>query len=424
MFEDFSSLKAEDLEGFIGISGYVSGTEGIGGVIKTRPEDFLAWEVLVNGLDARAVYESGGRRVEGFGDYVLAVMRKKGIDTIRAVTALSHELGLKPKSITVCGIKDKVSVSWQFVSIPRERFPSEGVEIRDLIRVLPVESSSKRLSSKALAKNVFEITIRGCRAEKDLIEECLSQLRSRGLPNFYGHQRFGITRPITPVTGRYMLMGLVKEAVESFLTLSTPLESERNRKARERLSSEWDFESALEYFPKSLRYEREMLRYLSRKGQDYVGALRALPLRLRRLLVESVSALIFNKALSKIISEGKLSELEVGDFVVELDRFGRPKPGRPITVMDANFEQVERLIKLGRFAVVLPVVGYLSSIPRSGKGDAVQEALEELELSTRLFRLKTVPEASTRGSLRPITVPKWSCELIRVQESSVTLRIG
>ncbi len=424
MFRSLSQLKPGEVEEFIGIRGYASKSSGIGGVIKSKPEDFLTWEVLVNGMDARRIYESWTSYAEGLGDHVLAVMRKKGIDTIRASTAIARELHLRPKMVSVCGIKDKMSISWQFITLPKNSIKREGLKLGDLVHVLPIRVFTRPLNSKLLAVNVFEITIRGLCGDPAEAESCLEELKSKGLPNFYGHQRFGITRPITPIVGKLMMLGKLEEAVKEFLMDFSPLESEENRKARERLSSDLNLESALEYFPRSLRYERAMLKYLVAHDGDYRGALRALPLRLRRLMVESVSALIFNKALSKIMRTGNLNELEIGDFVVKVDVFGRPEPGRPIVVKEGNMGQVERLRKLGKLVVALPVPGYLVDIPKSGKGEAILEAMEELEISPEMFRLREIPEASTRGSLRPIIVPKWSCEVIRREERSLTLRIN
>ncbi len=418
-----SSLVPEAVESFIGIEGYLTKTRGVGGAIKLRPEDFLAWELLTDGLDARSAYESWRGLSEGLGDHVLAVMRKRRIDTIRACTVIAKKLGIKPGEIGVCGIKDKMSVSWQFITLPSESISQQGLRIGELIQVLPVSYAARKLSSKKLARNLFEITIRNLSGELEEAEKCIKELSSRGLPNFYAHQRFGIARPITALVGRCMIEGRLEDAVKTFLTEFSPLESPENREARRRLLEDFDPKQALEYFPRSLRYERAVLRYLAKNPGDYLGALRSLPLRLRRLMVESVSALIFNKALSRIISENLLKEVELGDLAMRLDRFGRPEPSRPIEVSSGNLSQVERMLERGRLAIALPVPGYLSPIPRSRKGDILLEVMRELDLEFKMFRLKSCPEASTRGSLRPITVPRWSCRILEFGGSSLKLSI-
>lgn len=418
-----ASLTPESVEKFIGIECYVTRGSGIGGVIKSSPEDFQTWEQLVDGLDARSMYESWRGLREGFGDQLLAVMWKRGVDTIRACTMLARQLGIRPAQIGVCGIKDKVSVSWQFITLPAWSMRSEGVDVGGVIKVLPIMHVGWRINSERLARNMFEIVIRGPSGGAEAVQTILEELRLKGAPNFYGHQRFGISRPITPIVGKLMIEGRVEEAVKAFLTEYSPLESNENRMARMKLLEDFDPERALEYFPKTLRYERAILRYLARRPGDYLGALRSLPLRLRRLLVESVSALIFNKALSRVISEDLLDVVEAGDLVVRLDTFGRPEPGRPIMVSEANLQQVVRLIARGKLAVALPAPGYLSPIPRSRKGEILLDILDEMGLELNAFRLKTCPEASTRGSLRPIKITKWSCKISEMDNTSIKLNI-
>lgn len=420
-----ASLTPELVEKFIGIECYVTRGSGVGGVIKLSPEDFQTWEQLVDGLDTRSMYESWRGLREGFGDQLLAVMWKRGVDTIRACTILAKQLGIRPAQIGVCGIKDKVSVSWQFITLPAWSMGSEGVDVGGVIKVLPMMHVGWRISSERLARNLFEIVIRGpsggAEGGAEAAHAILEELRLKGVPNFYGHQRFGISRPITPIVGRLMIEERIEEAVKAFLAEYSPLESNENRVARMKLLEDFDPERALKYFPKSLRYERAILRHLTRRPGDYLGALRSIPLRLRRLLVESVSALIFNKALSRVIAEDLLGVVEAGDLVVRLDAFGRPEPGRPITVSEANLQQVERLITRGKLAVALPAPGYLSPIPRSRKGEILLDILDEMGLELNAFRLKTCPEASTRGSLRPIKITRWSCRISEMDDVSIKL---
>lgn len=419
-----TGLKPNDVEPFIGIEGYASRTPGLGGVVKERPEDFLTWETLLNGLDARKAYKSQGF-VEGVGGLLLAVLWKKGIDTIRASTAIAHTLGVKPSLLSFCGIKDKMSVSWQFITLPRSlTSPGEALEIGNVIRVKPLRPYGRRLSSRDLAYNNFEITIRYVEADVGVLKECLRQLTTQGLPNFYGHQRFGVTRPITPIVGRLIMEDRLEEAVSAFLADYSPLENQGNREARKRLLETWDLDWASRNFPHSLRYEREIIRYLLENPGDYVGALRSLPLRLRRLLVESVAALIFNKTLSRLLLEGEsLREPEIGDIVLPIGFGGRPEKGRAIRVRASNLNQVRRLVGEGKLVTALPVPGYLTEIPRSNKGDSLEESLKELGVELKMFRVRLLPEASTRGSLRPLVTPSWSCRTLHIEPNQLTLGI-
>ena len=115
--EPLSQLDRSMVEEFIGIRGYASSTIGVGGVIKEKPDDFKTWEILMNGSDARKIYEEWRGYRAGYGDLTLCVLRKIGIDTIRASSIISRALGVKPKMIGFCGIKDKMSISWQFITL-------------------------------------------------------------------------------------------------------------------------------------------------------------------------------------------------------------------------------------------------------------------------------------------------------------------
>lgn len=417
-----SSLKIEDVEKFIGMTEYVSKSIGIGGIIKACPEDFMVWEILESGEDAKRLFESSSF-FESYGNHHLCVMKKVNLDTIRAVSLIAKRLNLRSKEIGICGIKDKVSISWQFLTIP-----SHGVEsgrtlrINSFIEVKPVRSVQHKISSRQLRNNAFHVVIRYPRTvDTSIIDEVIRELEIKGVPNYYGHQRFGITRPITPIVGLLIMKNDLRKAVAAFLSEHTNLESERNRLLRKELAERWDLEWASEHFPRSLTYERIMIDSLMKYPGDYVRCLRALPLRLRRLLVESVAARIFNLTLSKIIKEGRFNELEVGDIVLPLNPSGRADKNKPVNVTSRNIRQIEKLVKNGKMVVALPSPGYLSPLPRSSKGEIMLRVMEEEGVDFKDFKVEGLPEASTKGSLRPMKIPKWTCSVTSVSNESLAL---
>ena len=83
------------------------------------------------------------------------------------------------------------------------------------------------------------------------------------------------------------MRGDIKGAALAYLT--NPFDSEREDayNARKILEETMDFKRALEIFPKRLGYERSMLDLLSKNPNDYAGALRRLPKKLRRMLVHA-----------------------------------------------------------------------------------------------------------------------------------------
>jgi tRNA pseudouridine13 synthase len=422
------SLKAEDIERFIGISQYISRSKGIGGVIKSRPEDFVIWEILETGMDAKKLFELSSF-IKGYGGHLLCVMKKVKLDSIRAVSLLAARLNLKSREIGICGIKDKMSISWQFISMPSHVLENledtDVLKINNLLEVKPIKYVRHKLSSRFLKSNVFQVKIRHPRTtDLPIIEEIIRELKIKGIPNYYGHQRFGITRPITPIVGSLILRRMLREAVAAFLSDYSNLENEKNKLARKDLGERWDLEWARKNFPKSLTYERMMIESLLRHPEDYVKCLRILPLRLRRLIVESVAARIFNLTLSKIIEEGRFNELEVGDIVLPIDASGRADKNRPITVTNSNIKQIEKLIRDKKMAIALPTPGYLSPIPRNSKGEIMLKIMEEESLDFKDFKLVDLPEASTKGSLRPIAITSWDCSVTSIDNDSIILQFS
>ena len=53
-----------------------------------------------------------------------------------------------------------------------------------------------------------------------------------GIPNFFGHQRFGTTRPITHLVGKAILKGDFEEAAMLFLAKPSLYEHPSSRQAR------------------------------------------------------------------------------------------------------------------------------------------------------------------------------------------------
>jgi len=419
------SLKIEDIERFIGITQYISRSEGIGGVIKTRPEDFIIWEILETGMDAKKLFESS-LFTGGYGGHLLCVMKKVKLDSIRAVSLLATKLNLKSREIGICGIKDKMSISWQFITIPSHLLENiEILKIDNLLEVKPIKYVRHKLSSRLLKSNVFQVRIRHPRTtDVSIIREIIRELKIKGIPNYYGHQRFGITRPITPIVGTLILKRMLREAVAAFLSDYSNLENEKSKLVRKELGERWDLEWARKSFPKSLTYERMMIESLLTHPEDYVKCLRTLPLRLRRLIVESVAAKIFNLTLSKIIEEGKFNELEVGDIVLPLDASGRADKNRPITVTNRNIKQIEKLIKDKKMVIALPTPGYLSPIPRNLKGEIMLGIMERESLDFKDFKLVDLPEASTKGSLRPMAITNWDCSATSTDNDSLILQFS
>jgi len=419
-----SKLQPKDIERFIGIEGYATKSEGVGGVIKERPDDFMVWEVLKDGSDARAMFETGPSN-KMYGKFLLCVLHKVDVDTISAISLISKMLGVKQKDVGICGIKDRRARSWQFITVPNDNLPTPNdvVQVAERMWLRRVSTRNSKISSAELHRNMFEIKISKLRfdghSSAALIERTVNELKLKGVPNFFGHQRFGAHRPITHVIGKLIVKGMLKEAVEEFITDWTWFEPRAVREVRMRLAESWSPEDALKNLPRHLFYERAMAEYLARNAYDYAGALRRLPLRLRRLFVEAYSAYIFNRCLSRLLEKNSdLLVPNVGDLVVELDAHGSPTR-KPFLLHRGALPRALSLARAGRLSVLLPVPGYRVKLPNNEKGEILEKVLEKEGVELEDFASKALPEAATAGSYRPIAVPSWEFKISHIGDDHV-----
>ena len=112
---------------------------------------------------------------------------------------------------------------------------------------------------------------------------CLHDLEARvratnetvgqGIPNYFGLQRFGATRPVTHLVGECILRGDFEQAVVTYIGKEFPGEPEHVRAVRSAFFTTRDIQAALQDLPPQMSFERAMLHYLYQHPDDYSGAL-------------------------------------------------------------------------------------------------------------------------------------------------------
>jgi len=401
-------LFVPKLEKLMGIEVYATRSLGIGGAIRQFVEDFIVEEVLVNGSKAQ-VYP-----VKDYGEiedakkerYLLCVLIKRNWDTFRAIREIANQLNINSGRVQIAGIKDAKAVTAQHITI-EDVTPKEVKKIKvSDIEVRPLGYFRSKLSSYFLLGNNFHVTIRAVNHSKTTIKkrlaETLKELKTiGGVPNFFGHQRFGTTRPITHLVGKAIVQGNFKKAAMLFLAKPSPFEHPESREAREQLHSTQDFEKALKIFPKQLHYERLMLKHLAKKPKDFVGAFRRLPPKLRQLFPQAYQAYLFNKFLSRRIACGlPLNRVEAGDYIVNVERSGLPMIKMYKIVSTQKLGEFNQAVKKGRMRLALPIIGFKQSTSQGVQGEIEKEILEEEGITPEQFKISLMPEISAKGELR------------------------
>ena len=376
------------LEEELGMRYYASDTPGIGGRLRSSPEDFIVEEIPLPFSEV------------GDGPYLICRLKKTNWELQRAVREIAKQLGISHRRIAWAGTKDKNAVTTQFISIYGLVPEAVGqVRLRD-ISLEVVGRSHQPLTLGGLAGNRFDIAIRDCIRE-DLaarVQE-VTVAAAAGIPNYYGLQRFGVVRPITHVVGGEILKGDYEAAVVAYIGRAFPLETEAAQAARAHFAETRDARAALATLPVQMTYERAMANHLVANPGDYAGALRALPPKLLSLFVSAFQSYLFNRTLSRRIDAGMtLTEPEVGDRLLFQD-------GREDIVTARNMKAAEIHIRRGRCRIALFIPG-AGAVRSSGRMDEImQELMQEAGIDAGNFeRASRFVDMRFDGVSRPITL--------------------
>ena len=149
------------------------------GTLKAHAEDFIVEEDL-------------GFEPDGEGEHLLVRIRKTGCNTQFVAEQLARFAGVHPRSVSYAGLKDRHAVTeqWFCVHLPGKENPDlanfklEGCEVVRFARHL------KKMRIGTLKGNAFTLVLRDLTNLAD-IEQRLAQIQTRGVPNYFGVQRFG-----------------------------------------------------------------------------------------------------------------------------------------------------------------------------------------------------------------------------------------
>jgi tRNA pseudouridine13 synthase len=420
-------LLVPKLERLFGIEVYATQCLGISGVIRQFVEDFVVEEVLVDGSKAET-NNSAKRQVLGSSPvknhYLLCVLVKRNWDMFQALRLIAEQLGINARCIQIAGIKDAKAITAQHITI--EGITAEQVQkvqVKD-IKIYPIGYFRSKLSSYFLFGNNFNIDVRAISHPKSTIEKRVTKTIEElkligGVPNFFGHQRFGTTRPITHLVGKAIVKGNFKKAAMLFLAKPSLHEHPESRQAREQLHNTQDFNQALKNFPKQLRYERLMLRHLVKNPDDYVGAFRRLPLKLRELFPQAYQSYLFNKFLTKRITHGLLlNRAEIGDYVANVERSGLPMLSMFKIVSAEMSTEINKKIETGKMRLAIPLFGFKQRTSLGIQGEIEKQILEEEGINQQNFKIPTMPEITERGELRTALTPLNNFSLNEIQKDS------
>jgi len=148
--------------------------------VRATPEDFF-------------VEELPGFEPSGAGEHLLLTIEKRGMNTVFVAKRLAQWARVPEMSVSYAGLKDRHAVTRQRFSVhlPKKKAPDIAALESDELRVLGHTWHSRKLPRGALAGNHFVLVLRDVDGDREAIGQRLQAIADRGVPNYFGEQRFG-----------------------------------------------------------------------------------------------------------------------------------------------------------------------------------------------------------------------------------------
>ena len=306
-----NEMTAEEELRFIGINfdkGFLPQ-----GYSNFYPQDFIVEEIDQDGRVRTIQPENFEMPPKKPGEKtIFADMVKVGLSTLEARQMLASKLHVKDDFIRFAGIKDKVAITSQRISIRSSK--PEDVNALDINGIFLKNFSWGKGTVKKgdNVGNRFSIVIRTpSTMGSGWLEKQIEGLQKE-FYNFYYLQRFGTPRLLSAKLGRLILQKNFQGAVRTFMcddgaSWSVLLKNIRRNAARH--FGEWkEMKEIFSVLPYTFRLEIELCDALAEKPKDFASALRVIKDQ-SFLWVQAYGSYMFNIHISNLIkSEEEMPE--------------------------------------------------------------------------------------------------------------------
>ena len=308
--------RSNELESNVGMKYYWTSFPGVQGTIKLEPEDFIVQEILPDGQIAPLKPDESIKLPGEPGLFVHAILVKRKMDHFNALKHISRYFRIREADIETAGIKDTYALTSQRISLWLGSAPIPQAPIRlvhEAITLFNFERRRNPVYMGELEGNMFTITLRNVISNysnnNDLHREVMETLK-QPLPNYFGIQRFGVTRPISHLVGKALFLRDYKKAVELFLGGYSPYEPADSQAFRKKVRSGLSYQELVDLCPHKLQPEKRMLKQLASYSKDYLGAIKTLPKTLISLMLYAYQSYLFNRYLSHRLEQDPFHPIE------------------------------------------------------------------------------------------------------------------
>jgi tRNA pseudouridine13 synthase len=159
---------------------YAHGGPPVSGRIRAEPGDFRVDEEL-------------GFEPTGAGEHAFLLIEKTEANTEWVARRLAEKAGVAPIAVGYAGLKDRHAITRQSFSVhlPGKADPDWAALAIPGVRVLAASRHDKKLKRGVHRGNRFRVRVRDVDGAREAVEQRLALIRERGVPNYFGEQRFG-----------------------------------------------------------------------------------------------------------------------------------------------------------------------------------------------------------------------------------------
>jgi tRNA pseudouridine13 synthase len=233
-----------------------------------------------------AVKEIPNYTITEKGEYPVFLLIKRDYTTEQAIQKIADYYNIKQKFIGYAGIKDKKAVTEQYLSINISKREFDDAVFQD-IELKRVGYADEPIYIGRLLGNQFLILIRNL-TEADIAHLKKKIVKPILVPNLFGEQRF----------------------------------SKNNIEIGQAIIKK-DFEKAVSLILESNhKLEQPLREYIQMHPNDFVGAIRKLPLKISKLFIHSLQSKLFNRFAIEFLQkypDSKNMKIPVIGFGTEFD---------------------------------------------------------------------------------------------------------
>jgi tRNA pseudouridine13 synthase len=252
--------------------------------IKQRPEDF-------------SVKESYRFDTVADGPFRVYLMDKQKLSTFDAIARLQERFGLKPGSISYCGLKDKQGRTEQLIAVKGFDVDMQEPDLR--LKFLG--RTNKALTAANTTSNRFAVTVRQV-DDKDLNLVTLAavEVNRLGVVNYFDSQRFGSLKHGQGFIAKDLIRGDFEAALHNYLGKPSPLDRTDDAKVKAFWAANWGNWDERCPYDAGKKYFR-IIRCLRSDPTDFVNAFLQIDSDYRALLLFTYQSYLWNEAARRLM---------------------------------------------------------------------------------------------------------------------------